>query len=75
MTKSRGALLSPFLFKKGEKNETCTKYYNWSWSMWIISKYRAKKKGIDNIVIEKGNVVEAIYNYPTHQTFSRRAKN
>lgn len=43
--------------------------------MWIISKYRAKKKGIDNIIIEKGNVVEAIYNYPTHQTFSRRAKN
>ncbi|MCE4957082.1 YpdA family putative bacillithiol disulfide reductase [Macrococcoides caseolyticum] len=28
-----------------------------------------KKVGIDNIVIEKGNVVEAIYNYPTHQTF------
>lgn len=28
-----------------------------------------KKAGIENIVIEKGNVVEAIYNYPTHQTF------
>lgn len=28
-----------------------------------------KKRGIENIVIEKGNVVEAIYNYPTHQTF------
>lgn len=28
-----------------------------------------KKQGIENIVIEKGNVVEAIYNYPTHQTF------
>ena len=28
-----------------------------------------KKKGIDTLVIEKGNVVEAIYNYPTHQTF------
>ncbi|WP_414049698.1 YpdA family putative bacillithiol disulfide reductase [Macrococcus animalis] len=28
-----------------------------------------KKAGIENIIIEKGNVVEAIYNYPTHQTF------
>ena len=28
-----------------------------------------KKKGIETLVIEKGNVVEAIYNYPTHQTF------
>lgn len=28
-----------------------------------------KKKGIDTLVIEKGNVVDAIYNYPTHQTF------
>ncbi|MGK0554562.1 YpdA family putative bacillithiol disulfide reductase [Macrococcus capreoli] len=28
-----------------------------------------KKLGIENIIIEKGNVVEAIYNYPTHQTF------
>ncbi|OFK25598.1 hypothetical protein HMPREF2825_07660 [Staphylococcus sp. HMSC068H12] len=28
-----------------------------------------KKKGIDILVIEKGNVVDAIYNYPTHQTF------
>ncbi|MFU0768207.1 bacillithiol disulfide reductase YpdA [Staphylococcus pasteuri] len=28
-----------------------------------------KKKGIEALVIEKGNVVEAIYNYPTHQTF------
>lgn len=25
--------------------------------------------GLNTIVIEKGNVVEAIYNYPTHQTF------
>lgn len=25
--------------------------------------------GLQTIVIEKGNVVEAIYNYPTHQTF------
>ena len=25
--------------------------------------------GLKTIVIEKGNVVEAIYNYPTHQTF------
>lgn len=28
-----------------------------------------KKKGIETLLIEKGNVVEAIYNYPTHQTF------
>lgn len=28
-----------------------------------------KKKGIETLVIEKGNVVEAIYNYPIHQTF------
>lgn len=28
-----------------------------------------KKKRIDTLVIEKGNVVDAIYNYPTHQTF------
>lgn len=28
-----------------------------------------KKKGIETLVIEKGNVVESIYNYPTHQTF------
>ena len=25
--------------------------------------------GLETVVIEKGNVVEAIYNYPTHQTF------
>ncbi|UDI78237.1 YpdA family putative bacillithiol disulfide reductase [Staphylococcus taiwanensis] len=28
-----------------------------------------KKKGIETLVIEKGNVVDAIYKYPTHQTF------
>lgn len=28
-----------------------------------------QKKGLRPIVIEKGNVVNAIYNYPTHQTF------
>jgi len=28
-----------------------------------------KKKSIETLVIEKGNVVESIYNYPTHQTF------
>ncbi|TDM15476.1 YpdA family putative bacillithiol disulfide reductase [Macrococcus bovicus] len=27
------------------------------------------RQGIENLIIEKGNVVEAIYNYPTHQTF------
>ena len=25
--------------------------------------------GLNTVVIEKGNIVEAIYNYPTHQTF------
>src|SRR5699024_5321218 len=28
-----------------------------------------KNRGFDHLIIEKGNVVEAIYNYPTHQTF------
>lgn len=28
-----------------------------------------KRRGINTVVIEKGNVVDAIYNYPTHQTF------
>ncbi|WP_406620591.1 YpdA family putative bacillithiol disulfide reductase [Bacillus atrophaeus] len=28
-----------------------------------------KQIGIDALVIEKGNVVNSIYNYPTHQTF------
>ncbi len=28
-----------------------------------------QKKGIDTLIIEKGNVVEALYHYPTHQTF------
>ncbi|WP_425427181.1 YpdA family putative bacillithiol disulfide reductase [Bacillus oleivorans] len=28
-----------------------------------------QEKGYDPLVIEKGNVVNAIYNYPTHQTF------
>ncbi|GGG84903.1 YpdA family putative bacillithiol disulfide reductase [Staphylococcus pragensis] len=28
-----------------------------------------KKKGIETLVIEKGNIVDAIYKYPTHQTF------
>ncbi|CAD7359718.1 pyridine nucleotide-disulfide oxidoreductase family protein [Staphylococcus schleiferi] len=28
-----------------------------------------KKKGIETLIIEKGNVVDAIYHYPTHQTF------
>ncbi|TDL97828.1 YpdA family putative bacillithiol disulfide reductase [Macrococcus brunensis] len=27
------------------------------------------RQGIETLIIEKGNVVEAIYNYPTHQTF------
>lgn len=28
-----------------------------------------KQIGIDALVIEKGNVVNSIYHYPTHQTF------
>ncbi|MFB1080801.1 YpdA family putative bacillithiol disulfide reductase [Jeotgalibacillus sp. JSM ZJ347] len=28
-----------------------------------------KNKGINPLIIEKGNIVNAIYNYPTHQTF------
>ncbi|MCT2537408.1 YpdA family putative bacillithiol disulfide reductase [Aquibacillus koreensis] len=28
-----------------------------------------KKRGINPLIIEKGNVVNSIYNYPTHQTF------
>ncbi len=28
-----------------------------------------KKKGIDPLLIEKGNVANSIYHYPTHQTF------
>src|SRR5699024_6241012 len=28
-----------------------------------------KNRGFDHLIIEKGNIVEAIYNYPTHQTF------
>lgn len=28
-----------------------------------------QKKGIETLIIEKGNVVNAIYHYPTHQTF------
>lgn len=28
-----------------------------------------QEQGIDSLIIEKGNVVNSIYNYPTHQTF------
>ena len=28
-----------------------------------------EQKGIETLVIEKGNIVDAIYHYPTHQTF------
>jgi len=28
-----------------------------------------QEKGLDVLVIEKGNIVNSIYNYPTHQTF------
>lgn len=28
-----------------------------------------QSRGLDHLIIEKGNIVEAIYNYPTHQTF------
>lgn len=28
-----------------------------------------KKEGIESVIIEKGNIVQTIYDYPTHQTF------
>ena len=28
-----------------------------------------KNRGLDVLVIEKGNIVNSIYHYPTHQTF------
>lgn len=28
-----------------------------------------KNRGFEHLIIEKGNIAEAIYNYPTHQTF------
>lgn len=28
-----------------------------------------QEKGVDVLVIEKGNIVNSIYHYPTHQTF------
>lgn len=34
-----------------------------------------KQIGVNALVIEKGNVVNSIYNYPTHQTFSVQVKN
>ena len=34
-----------------------------------------KKIGLEPVVIEKGNVVNAIYNYPTHQTFFSSSEN
>lgn len=33
-----------------------------------------KQIGVNALVIEKGNVVNSIYNYPTHQTFSVQVK-
>lgn len=33
-----------------------------------------QKININPLIIEKGNVVNAIHGYPTHQTFSARAK-
>lgn len=30
--------------------------------------------GLSPVIIEKGNIVNAIYNYPTHQTFLVRVK-
>lgn len=34
-----------------------------------------KEVGIDSLVIEKGNIVHAIYHYPTHQTFFSSSEN
>ncbi len=33
-----------------------------------------KEKGIDALIIEKGNIVNSIYHYPTHQTFFSTAE-
>jgi thioredoxin reductase (NADPH) len=35
----------------------------------LASAIALKKKGIDALIIEKGNIVNSIYHYPTHQTF------
>ncbi|WP_026906578.1 YpdA family putative bacillithiol disulfide reductase [Paucisalibacillus globulus] len=35
----------------------------------LASAIALKEKGIDALLIEKGNIVNSIYNYPTHQTF------
>jgi thioredoxin reductase (NADPH) len=35
----------------------------------LASAIALKKKGIDALLIEKGNIVNSIYHYPTHQTF------
>jgi len=61
--------LSPFLFKKGEKMKHVQSIIIGAGPCGLSASIEQKKKGIDNIIIEKGNVVEAIYNYPTHQTF------
>ena len=34
-----------------------------------------QKKGLDVLVIEKGNIVNSIYHYPTHQTFFSSSMN
>ncbi|WP_096270482.1 YpdA family putative bacillithiol disulfide reductase [Paucisalibacillus globulus] len=35
----------------------------------LASAIALKKQGINALLIEKGNIVNSIYNYPTHQTF------
>lgn len=35
----------------------------------IAAAIELQNHGIDPLIIEKGNIVNAIYNYPTHQTF------
>ncbi|WP_042145719.1 YpdA family putative bacillithiol disulfide reductase [Paucisalibacillus sp. EB02] len=35
----------------------------------LASAIALKRLGIDALLIEKGNIVNSIYNYPTHQTF------
>ena len=35
----------------------------------MASAIALKDIGIDPLIIEKGNIVNALYNYPTHQTF------
>ena len=42
--------------------------------MWPGCSHCFREEGIQALVIEKGNIVNSIYNYPTHQTFFIQVK-